>query len=225
MKHNSENGIAGPERRPERQATRGVTDDGLSDTQVMTTLERRRAAGTKVEEQTLSHVPVLRPEDTGTRLALKKAVEQGAPVAFAVQLRWSAQPIDVDCAPRDPIFRSYTLYTIRSRRDGREWFELRLGFFADAISAKQVAHYMRSEYDSAAVVPVNPQEKAALEASMNAARAVGHRPAPEMAATAAAAAAAPTAAAAVAAVPPAKQPSPARASWLSVIRSSGARRA
>jgi hypothetical protein len=55
MKHKSENppsGIAGPERR-EPKATRGVADNGLSDTQVMTTLERRRAAGTKVEEQNL----------------------------------------------------------------------------------------------------------------------------------------------------------------------------
>src|SRR5260370_1410604 len=47
MKRNSENGIAGPERRREPRATRGVTDNGLSDTQVMTTLERRRAAGTR----------------------------------------------------------------------------------------------------------------------------------------------------------------------------------
>jgi hypothetical protein len=215
MKHNSQNGSGGSERR-EPRATRGPADNGLSDTQVMTTLEQRRAAGTMVGEQTLSHVPVLRPEDTGTRLALKEAVKQGAPVAFAVQLKWSAQPIDVDSAPRDPIFRSYTLYMIRSRRDGREWFELRLGFFADAISAKQVAHYMRSEYASAAVVPVNPQEKATLEASMGAARAVGHRPAPEMAATAAAATSAATAAAT--AVPRAKQPATSRASWLSVIR-------
>ena len=221
MRHKTENapsGIAGAERR-EPKATRGVADNGLSDTQVMTTLERRRAAGTKVEEQTLSHVPVLRPEDTGTRLALKEAVKEDAPVAFAVQLRWSAQPIDLNSTPRDPIFRSYTLYTIRSRRDGSEWFELRLGFFADAISAKQVAHYMRSEYDSAAVVPVNPKEKAALEASMGAARAVDHRPAPEVAATAAAGAAtagAATAGAAATAATP-------RSSRLSVISSSGAK--
>jgi hypothetical protein len=140
------------------------------------------------KEQAISHVPVLRPADTGTRLTLKEAVKECAPVAFAVQLRWSAQPIDLNSTPRDPIFGTYTLYTIRSRRNDREWFELRLGFFADAISAEQVAQYMRSEYDSAAVVPVNPKEKAALEASMSAARAVGHHTAPEVAATVASAA-------------------------------------
>ena len=36
---------------------------------------------------------------------------------------------------------------------------LRLGFFTDAISAKQVAYYVRSEFSSVAVVPVSPQEK------------------------------------------------------------------
>jgi hypothetical protein len=212
MKHNSQNapgGIAPPERRGG-----GVADNALSDTQVMTTLERRRAAGTKVEEQTLSHVPVLRPADTGTRLALKEAVKADAPVAFAVQLRWSAQPIDLDSTPRDPIFRSYTLYTIRSWRDGSEWFELRLGFFADAISAKQVAHYMRSEYDSAAVVPVNPNEKAGLEAGMTAARAVGNGPAPQAAAVAEIAATG---------APPAKEPSTSRTPWLTAIRGGGAK--
>ncbi|MBV9696634.1 MAG: hypothetical protein JO005_06875, partial [Gammaproteobacteria bacterium] len=42
---------------------------------------------------------------------------------------------------------------------GRRWYGLRLGFFSDAISAKQVAHYVRSEFTSVAVVPVSPQEK------------------------------------------------------------------
>ena len=55
---------------------------------------------------------------------------------------------------------AYTLYTVEGSRDGRKWFGLRLGFFSDAISAKQVAHYVRSEFTSVAVVPVSPQEKA-----------------------------------------------------------------
>jgi hypothetical protein len=48
---------------------------------------------------------------------------------------------------------------------------LRLGFFSDAISAKQVAHYVRSEFASVAVLPVSPQEKArATDQDMAAAR-------------------------------------------------------
>src|SRR5262249_18726094 len=42
---------------------------------------------------------------------------------------------------------------------GRKWYGLRLGFFSDAISAKQVAYYVRSEFASVAVVPVSPQER------------------------------------------------------------------
>ena len=58
------------------------------------------------------------------------------------------------------IFSAYTLYTVEGSRDGRKWYGLRLGFFSDAISAKQVAYYVRSEFASVAVVPVSPQEKA-----------------------------------------------------------------
>jgi hypothetical protein len=81
-----------------------------------------------------------------------------------VQLQWSLQPIELEKAPRHAIFSSYTLYTTQARLEGRDWFCLRLGFFSDAISAKQVAQYLYSDFPSVAVVPVNPQEHAtALE--------------------------------------------------------------
>jgi hypothetical protein len=48
---------------------------------------------------------------------------------------------------------------VEGSRDGRKWYGLRLGFFSDAISAKQVAYYVRSEFASVAVVPVSPQER------------------------------------------------------------------
>ena len=83
-----------------------------------------------------------------------------APVSFAVQLQWSVQPAELDKVPPLAIFSAYTLYTVEGSRDGRKWYGLRLGFFSDAISAKQVAHYVRSEFASVAVVPVSPQEKA-----------------------------------------------------------------
>ncbi len=51
------------------------------------------------------------------------------------------------------------MYTVEGSRDGRKWYGLRLGFFTDAISAKQVAYYVRSEFASVAVVPVSPQER------------------------------------------------------------------
>jgi hypothetical protein len=139
------------------------SEPDLSDTQVMTLLDQRRADGAAAGKsaQAFSHIPLLRPEDPDTRLALKDAVQRGEPVSFAVQLLWSAQLIELDNMPRDPIFRSYTVYTTRVHNEGREWFELRMGFFADALSAKQVANYMQQEYNSAAVVPVSVVEQSA----------------------------------------------------------------
>jgi hypothetical protein len=80
-------------------------------------------------------------------------------VSFAVQLQWAVQPVELDKVPPLAIFSAYTLYTVEGSREGRKWYGLRLGFFSDAISAKQVAYYVRSEFASVAVVPVSPQEK------------------------------------------------------------------
>jgi hypothetical protein len=81
------------------------------------------------------------------------------PAAFSVQLQWSVQPIDLARVPPLAIFGAYTLYTVEGSREGRRWFGLRLGFFTDAHSAKQVAQYVRSEFSSVAVVPVSLKER------------------------------------------------------------------
>jgi hypothetical protein len=83
-----------------------------------------------------------------------------APESFAVQLQWSELPIDLEKMPRDAIFNTYTLYTTQVHDEGRRWFALRLGFFSDAISARQVALYVAPDFASAAVVPVTPREQA-----------------------------------------------------------------
>jgi hypothetical protein len=78
---------------------------------------------------------------------------------FAVQLMWSVQPIDISQVPQLAIFSAYTLYGAEGNRDGRRWYGLRLGFFTDAVSAKQVAHYVRSEFSTVSVVPVTMRER------------------------------------------------------------------
>src|SRR6266478_6138950 len=142
---------------------RGAPAEGssLSDTQVLRMLETRRPESGEPPPADVAHgsIPLLKPDDTGTRRALKEAVVNNAPVSFAVQLQWSVQPAELDKVPPLAIFSAYTLYTVEGSRDGRKWYGLRLGFFSDAISAKQVAHYVRSEFTSVAVVPVSPQEK------------------------------------------------------------------
>jgi len=148
----------------------------LTDTQVLSILEHRRVDSTVTGPDataTVRSISLLRPDDTSTRLALKDAVARDAPVWFAVQLQCSTQPIDLEKAPQHAIFSSYTLYTMQARVDGRDWSCLRLGFFSDAISAKQVAQYLYSEFPSVAVVPVNPLEHAtALETGRRSTRAV-----------------------------------------------------
>jgi hypothetical protein len=136
-------------------------DANFSDTQVLKFLETRRADGTDVSglEVDTGAISLLKPDDTGTRRALKQAVAENAPVWFAVQLQWSVQPVEMVKVPPLAIFSAYTLYTVEGSRDGRKWYGLRLGFFSDAISAKQVAYYVRSEFTSVAIVPVSPQER------------------------------------------------------------------
>jgi hypothetical protein len=81
------------------------------------------------------------------------------PAAFSVQLQWSVQPIDLARVPSLAIFGAYTLYTVEGSREGRRWYGLRLGFFSDANSAKQVAQYVRSDFSTVAVVPVSLKER------------------------------------------------------------------
>jgi hypothetical protein len=78
---------------------------------------------------------------------------------YAVQLLWSVQPIDMGKVPRLAIFSAYRLYGAEGNRDGRRWYGLRLGFFNDPDSARQVAQYVRSEFKSVSVVPVTQRER------------------------------------------------------------------
>jgi hypothetical protein len=134
----------------------------LSDTQVMQILEARRGEGSSARAPSTDAtggIPVLRPDDSGTRRALKDAVRINAAVSFAVQLQWSVESMALDKVPPLAIFSAYTLYTVEGNRDGRKWYGLRLGFFSDTNAAKQVAQYVRSDFASVAVVPVSPQER------------------------------------------------------------------
>jgi hypothetical protein len=101
---------------------------------------------------------------------------------YAVQLMWSVQPMDIAQVPQLAIFSAYTLYGAEGNRDGRRWYGLRLGFFTDAVSAKQVAHYVRSEFSTVSVVPVTVRERE--RAKLAATRPALSAPAPAAAAAA-----------------------------------------
>lgn len=137
----------------------------LTDSQVLRVLERRvdrSADGTATgapPEAAAGAIALLAPQDTQSWNDIRRQLAQDAAVYFAVQLEWSVSPIDLARVPELAIFNAYTLYRIEGSRQGRTWYGLRLGFFKDALSAKQVAYYVRSEFAAVAVVPVSPRER------------------------------------------------------------------
>jgi len=124
-------------------------------------LETRRADGSEITgvDVETGAISLLKPDDTGTRRALKEAVTDNAPVWFAVQLQWSVQPVELGKVPPLAIFSAYTLYTVEGSRDGRKWYGLRLGFFSRCGGGGGRGRFVRSEFTSVAVVPVSPQER------------------------------------------------------------------
>jgi len=133
----------------------------LTDTQVLHILETRRVHLSELGSSTPDRpeISLLRPEDTMIRRALKESIVQGAPVSFAIQLCRSDDPIKLSSVPALDIFRAYTLYLAEGAHEARCWHALRLGFFNDAVSAKQVAHYARASFASVAVVPIDEGER------------------------------------------------------------------
>jgi hypothetical protein len=150
---------------PEPPVLRGIAAaeaGALTDTQVLQILETRRLQPDprNGRPQERPEISLLRPDDTHTRRALKAAVVEGTPVSFVVQLCVSDRPIKLDSVPALDIFRAYRLYLAEGTHEGRPWYALRLGFFGDAMSAKQVAHYARTNYATVAVVPIDEGERA-----------------------------------------------------------------
>ena len=134
--------------------------DDLSDTQTIRLLERHTPYREGSREANVDEaIRVIKPEDTQSMLAIKSDVKRNAPVLFAVQLDWSVSAFDMAKVPPLAIFNAYTLYTTEATREGRTWYGLRLGFFSDAVSAKQVAYYVRSDFKTVSVVPVTTIEK------------------------------------------------------------------
>jgi hypothetical protein len=150
---------AAPRLNPVRQDVL-ASNASLTDTQVLRILETRTTARHDGDQKSGgSEISLLRPDDTNTRRVLKQAVVRGTQVSFAVQLYRSDLPFDLSSLPSLSIFRSYTLYAAQGIQGGLPWYSLRLGFFNDAISAKQVAYYVRSNFASVAVVPITEEER------------------------------------------------------------------
>jgi len=77
---------------------------------------------------------------------------------YAVQLIWSHDPVDVAKIPILAIYSGYLLYAVETEPGPRHYYGVRLGFYADALSARLVAHYVRSDFSGVSVVPVSGRE-------------------------------------------------------------------
>ncbi len=77
---------------------------------------------------------------------------------YVVQLSWADRRIDPSEVSQLAIFRAYALYTVTLARAGVRYYGIRLGFFTSAISARQVALYVREEFPEVAVVPISERE-------------------------------------------------------------------
>jgi hypothetical protein len=77
---------------------------------------------------------------------------------YAVQLVWSRDPIEVASIRWLAIFAGYLLYAVEMEPGIRRGYGVRLGFYADALSARLVAQYVRSEFKGVSVVPVSERE-------------------------------------------------------------------
>jgi hypothetical protein len=152
------NVVAPTARAPNLQSLTPGAD--LTDSQILRVLENRSpTARQPAATGPARDISLLSPQDTQTWQDIKTQLKRDATVHFAVQLEWSVSEIDLARIPGLAIFNAYTLYKIEGNREGRKWYGLRLGFFSDAVSAKQVAYYVRSEFAQVAVVPVSTVER------------------------------------------------------------------
>jgi hypothetical protein len=77
---------------------------------------------------------------------------------YVIQLDWAVVPIDASAVPHLPAFRPYSLYTVRTQREGYPQYGLRLGFFKNLRLARQVAEAACSHYPRGTVLPISQRE-------------------------------------------------------------------
>jgi hypothetical protein len=112
---------------------------------------------TNLSEFRLIRSPALMAAELEARSAAPVAPAQNAQ-RYVVQLSWSDSRVDTSDISQLAIFQAYALYTVTLARAGIRYYGIRLGFFTSAISARQVALYVRSEFPDAAVVPISERE-------------------------------------------------------------------
>jgi hypothetical protein len=136
----------------------------------VTVLPTRRAAMTpeSAAAPSVAEAPVIPlPVQQGAPASAREPIASGntsssrVPVQrYAVQLAFGREPIDISKLPHLAIYEGYLLYAIETEPGGRKLYGIRLGFYDDALSARLVAQYVRSDFKEVAIVPVSDREVA-----------------------------------------------------------------
>jgi hypothetical protein len=82
------------------------------------------------------------------------------PQRYVVQLAWSPTVVPSTAIPQLALLRAYNLYRAQLMREDGVHHALRLGFFKNVHSARQVAEYVRVHFPDVTVVPISPREYA-----------------------------------------------------------------
>ena len=117
-------------------------------------------------EDSSPEIPVKKRLHLGKVLSVRKgagAADSIDDAKYSIQLLWSVFPISLYSVTKHDLFDEYVLYTAEIARDGRKWYALRLGFFKQSPSAMTIAKYLRTDFCSAALIPMMSQEKLQLK--------------------------------------------------------------
>jgi hypothetical protein len=109
-----------------------------------------------VVASTPAELPVAEPTTTGTPTLAKTRSTK----AYVVQVATSVVAFDPRSVPHLEVFDSYHLYCDISLENGFMRNALRLGFFTEARTAKALASYLASYFDSPRVVQIDAAEEA-----------------------------------------------------------------
>ncbi|MFQ5488236.1 MAG: SPOR domain-containing protein, partial [Gammaproteobacteria bacterium] len=91
----------------------------------------------------------------------KATAAAGGDHPYAVQLKLSRQRPSLEGLPSLPALLEYRLYTNSVTLKGKQWYQLRLGFFATTAEARQVNESLQQAFPGSWIVKTSPQERKA----------------------------------------------------------------
>jgi len=93
-------------------------------------------------------------------VSMDELYDSHRPRWYAVQLVVSDRPVNLDMMPRLEAFTAHRLYAVIGKQGNAQQFALRLGFFPDTDSAREICEGLSNYFASPSVVRVSDAEQA-----------------------------------------------------------------